>query len=296
MHADEVPIDAALVRRLLAAQLPEWAGLPLAPVLPWGTDNAMFRLGDAMAVRLPRHAPSVAPLEKELAWLPRLAPLLPLAVPLPLATGGPGAGYPFPWAVYRWLPGQPATAAPIAAAGPAAADLAAFIAALQALDPTDGPPPGAHNASRGLPLARRDRATRAAIAALTGTIDVDAVTAGWDAALAAPGWSGTPAWLHGDLDGRNLLVTDGRLCAVIDFGCLAVGDPTCDVAVAWKLFAGPSRDIFRAALAVEDATWTRARGWVLSQAVMALSYYTLETNPVLVREARRWLGEALADA
>jgi aminoglycoside phosphotransferase (APT) family kinase protein len=296
MHADEVPIDATLVRRLLAAQFPRWAGLPLAPVLPWGTDNALYRLGDDLAVRLPRRPQTVAQLEKERRWLPVLAPRLPLAIPAPLAAGEPAEGYPLAWGIYRWLDGAPATETPIADHAAAAADLVAFIAALQAIDPTDGPRPGPDNAWRGVPLATRDRSTRASIAALGDAIDARAVTAGWEAALAAPDWSRPHTWLHGDLDARNVLVAGGRLTAVIDFGCMGVGDPTCDFAVAWKLLTPDTRGGFRAALAVDDATWTRARGWVLSQAVNALSYYTIETNAVLVREAHRWIAEALADA
>jgi aminoglycoside phosphotransferase (APT) family kinase protein len=248
-----------------------------------------------MAVRLPRRRQNVVQLEKERYWLPQLAARLPLAVPVPLAAGRPGDGYPFQWAVYRWLQGEPATNAPIADPAQGASDLAGFIAALQKVDPAGGPPPGAHNFFRGVPLATRDEDTRAAIAALGDEIDSAAATAVWEAALAAPECKRAPIWIHGDLDARNLLVADGRISAVIDFGSLGIGDPACDVMVAWKLLSVETRELFRSALAVDDATWTRARGWALSQAVIALTYYTLETNPVLVREARRWLAEVRAD-
>ena len=295
MHPDEVRTDVALVRRLLAAQFPEWAGLPVEPVEPGGTDNAIYRVGRGLAVRLPRREKNVLQLRKERRWLPRLSPVLPLAVPVPLAEGKPGEGYPFEWSVYRWLPGRSASEAPIADTRRAAADLAAFITALQRVDPSDGPPPGEHNFYRGEPLAARDRATRTAIASLGGAVDAGAATAVWEAALAAPEWSRPPVWIHGDLDARNLLVEDGRLTAVVDFGSVGVGDPACDVMVAWKLFAGEPREVFRRTLAVDDSTWARARGWALSQAVVALAYYTLETNAVLVREAETWLAETLAD-
>jgi len=295
MHADEVHTDAALVRGLVAAQFPHWAELPIEPVPSAGTDNTIYRLGSEMAVRLPRRHDNTEQLDKERRWLPRLAPLLPLAVPVPLAVGEPADGYPFMWSVCTWLEGETATAERISDPGRAATDLARFIAALQRIDPAGGPPPRQHNSFRGVPLASRDESTRAAISALAGSIDVDAVTAAWDTALSAPEWRHAPVWIHGDLDSRNLLVAEGRLSAVIDFGCLGVGDPAYDVMVAWKMFGGQTRDAFKAELAVDEATWARGRGLALSQALIALAYYTLETNPVLVREAQRWMPEVLAD-
>ena len=295
MHADEVDTDVTLVRRLLAAQFPRWADLPIEPVRPFGTDNANYRLGDDMVVRLPRRERTSRTLEKERQWLPRLAPLLPLAVPVPLAAGMPGEGYPFTWSVYTWLRGENATGERISDRGQLATDLAEFIAALQRIATTDGPPPGEHNFFRGEPLARRDVETRAAIAALDGKIDVDAVSAAWEEALRSPEWQRAPVWVHGDLDARNLLVANGRLSAVIDFGGLGVGDPACDVMVVWKVLTADTRHIFRTALAVDEATWARSRGWALSQALIALPYYSLETNAVLVQEAQRWMAEVLAD-
>jgi aminoglycoside phosphotransferase (APT) family kinase protein len=290
MHADELDVDVALVRRLLAEQFPEWSGLALEPVLPLGTDNANFRLGDELLVRLPRRPRTSVTLEKERRWLPRLAPHLPLAVPLPVADGVATNGYPFAWSVYRWLPGENATVSRIPDPAQLAHDLAGLIDALWRIDASDGPPPGEHNFFRGEPLAARDRAMRVGTATLAGALDADAVTAMWDDALAAPGWEGPPVWIHGDLDARNLLVQDGRLSAVIDWGSAGVGDPACDVMVAWKMLPPGARDAFRKALDVDDATWRRGRGWALSQAIGALAYYTEETNEVLVREARRWLS------
>jgi len=295
MHADEVDTDPTLVRRLLTAQLPHWADLPVEPVEPRGTDNALYRVGADLVARLPRRARTVATLEKEREWLPRLAPALPLPVPTPVANGAPGEGYPFVWSVYRWLEGANAVDEPPTDLRRAAEDLAGFVRALEAIDTAGGPPPGEHNFGRGEPLVRRDRAVRSSIAALREELDVANVTAAWEAALEAPRWERPPVWVHGDLDARNVLVTGGRLAGVVDWGCLGVGDPACDVMVAWKLLSADTRDAFRTALDVDDATWERARGWALSQALNALSYYTLETNPVLVREARRWLAETLAD-
>lgn len=295
MHADEVETDAALVGRLVAAQFPHWADLPVEPVCSRGTDNALYRIGDDMVVRMPRIERAVGALQKEQEWLPRLAPFLPLAVPEPLARGMPGDGYPWEWWVCSWLDGETATVERLVDLTQTAADLARFVAALQRVDPTRGPPPGEHNSFRGVPLATRDAATRSAIGALRGAIDADAVTALWDSALRSPAWRRAPVWIHGDLDSRNMLVEDGRLSAVIDWGCLGVGDPACDVMVAWKMLSAPARVAFRDALSVDESTWARARGWVLSQALIALSYYTLETNPVLVVEAKRWLAAVLAD-
>jgi aminoglycoside phosphotransferase (APT) family kinase protein len=293
MHADELDIDVALVRRLLAAQFPQWADLPLEPVEHAGTDHAIYRLGGEMAVRLPRIHWATTQAEKECKWLPRLAPHLPLAVPVPLAIGMPGAGYPWRWLVSPWLGGEEASAERIADLGQVAADLAEFVAALQRIDPTGGPLAAEHNL-RGAPLATRDSVTREAIAASDGLIDTRAATAAWEAALEAPEWDRAPVWFHGDVLAGNLLVERGRLSGVIDFGGLGVGDPACDSMIAWSLFTADSRDAFRAAMRVDEATWARARGCALSQALLALPYY-LYTNPPIATRSRHTIEEILAD-
>lgn len=295
MHADEVPTDVALVRRLLEAQLPQWAGLPIEPVPSGGTDNALYRLGEDMVVRLPRHERTVGTLERERKWLPRLASQLPVAVPVPLAEGRPVEGYPWIWSVYRWLEGETATFERIGDPSQFATDLAGLVAALWRIDPVGGPPPDLANAFRGVPLAARDADVRRAIDSQGDSIDGVAAASAWEDALGAPEWEGPPVWIHGDLDARNLLVLDGRLSAVLDFGCIGVGDPACDIAVAWKALTADTRGLFRSALAVDDAMWARSRGWTLSQALMTEPYYTIETNPALVLEARRWLADVLAD-
>ena len=294
MHADEVGTDASLVGRLLAAQFPRWAGLPVEPVRSAGTDNATYRLGDDMAVRLPRIPGAVGQVEKEHRWLPRLAPLLPLAVPAPLAKGTPGEGYPWSWSVYRWLEGEDAALGCIADPIQAARELARFLAALRRVDTAGGPPPGPHNSLRGVPLAARDASTRAAISSLGDALDAGRATAAWEAALRAPAWRGPPVWVHGDLQPGNLLVVRGRLGAVIDFGCLGVGDPACDLMVAWNLLTAETREAFRAALRVDDATWARGRGWALSVGLIALPYYR-NTNPTLAGISRRAIDEVLTD-
>jgi aminoglycoside phosphotransferase (APT) family kinase protein len=293
MHAGEVEVDVSLVRRLLAAQFPEWAHLPLERVDHAGTDNAIYRLGEDMSVRLPRIHWATGQAEKEQRWLPRLAPHLPLAVPIPLAIGMPGEGYPWRWSVSPWLEGEEATGDRIADLRQAATDLARFLAALQRIDPTGGPLAAEHNL-RGAPLAMRDSVTREAIAALDGVIDTGAATTAWEAALQAPQWDRASVWFHGDVLAGNLLVDRGRLSAAIDFGGLGVGDPACDLMSAWSLFSGDSREVFRSATAVDDATWARARGCALSQALLALPYY-LETNPVIVARSRHAIEEILAD-
>lgn len=294
MHADEVFTDGPLVRRLLSVQFPQWASLSIAQVESAGTDHAIYRLGDDMAVRMPRVDWATEQVEKEQQWLPRLAPLLPLAIPTPLAKGRPAEGYPWHWSVYRWLEGENVTLGRLAEPRQAAIDMARFVAALQRIDPSGGPPPGSHNFFRGVPLALRDAPTRSAIESLHGIVDADAATATWEAALRTPSWHGSPVWIHGDLQPGNLLAVMGQLSAVIDFGGLGVGDPACDLMVAWNLFSAETREVYREALEVDDASWARGRGWALSCALIGLPYYT-NTNAGFVRWARHTLDEVLAD-
>ena len=292
MHVDEVDTNVSLVRQLLNTQFPHWANLPVEPAHSAGTGNALYRLGDDIVVRLPRIPSAVGQVNKEQKWLPILAPRLPLNIPIPLAKGKPSGGYPWHWSVYRWLEGKDATAAPIADPHQAATSLAQFIIALQGIEATGGPPPGGHNFYRGVPLAMRDHETREAIAALHDVIDTGKVTAAWDAAIQTPAWNGVPVWIHGDLHAGNLLVHQGRLSAVIDFGGLGVGDPACDVMAAWVFLSAENRPLFREVLQVDDETWDRGRGWALSFGLIALPYYQI-TNPGLAAIARRAINEAL---
>ena len=288
-----VRIDAALVRRLIAAQFPPWADLPVRPVEAGGWDNRTFRLGPRMTARLPSAEPYALQVEKEHRWLPKLAPLLPLPIPVPLAKGAPAGGYPWQWSVYRWLEGEPASVGGIADLRRFATDLAEFLNALRRSDPTGGPPPGRHNFFRGGPLTVYDAETRQAIAALEGRVDTGAASAVWQAALGAK-WDGSPVWFHGDVAAGNLLIEDGRLGAVIDFGTSGVGDPACDLAIAWTLFGGESRDAFRAAMGLDDATWARGRGWTLWKALITLAEH-IDTDPSQAAGARRVIDEVLAD-
>ena len=294
-HANEVPTDVSLVRRLIAAQFPHWSALPISPARTTGSDHALYRLGDELLVRLPRKEGVDRQIDRERTWLPGLGPNLPCAIPVPLAKGEPGEDYPFFWSVYRWLDGENPATEELAASEPLARDLARFVAALQRIDPESGPAWGPRNFLRGGPLALRDRETRAAIAGLEGQVDSGAATAAWEEALRAEPWDGPPVWLHGDLTPENLLVQGSRLAAVIDFGCLGVGDPACDLMVAWAMLSAPARKLFRSELDVDDATWARGCGWALSTGLGALAYYQ-ETLPSRAENARYRIGEALSSA
>lgn len=288
MHANEISLDSTLVRRLLAQQFPQWADQPLMAVRSTGTVNAVFRLGLDLYVRLPRVPEWAESLAREWAWLPRLAPRIALRIPKPVALGQPTAWYPCPWAVYQWIDGAPYQDDLIHDERQAARDLVGFIRELRGMGE-----PGPHGGRE--PLAKLDPDTRAAIAAARGVIDADAAAAAWAQAVALPPWAGTPVWIHGDLLRPNLLVRDGRLGAVIDFGGVGVGDPAADVIPAWSVFGPAGREAFREALRVDEETWRRARGYALHQALMIIPYY-LDTNPEFVALAKRTVLEVLASA
>ena len=289
MHDDEVEVDCDLVRRLLESQFPQWAELPIDRVPSAGTDNAMFRLGDDLAVRLPRIHWAVDVVEKEQTWLPVLAPHLPLAVPLPVAVGAPDALFPYPWSVVQWLPGELASLDRLNDPTRAAVELAAFVRALRDIDPGGGP---THR--RGDPIRLSDGLVRYGIEHLEGEVDADAVTEAWDRVLLAPDYNGSPVWFHGDLSYLNLIAEGGKVTGVIDWGTCGVGDPAIDSIIAWTLLPSDARRAFRDALDIDDATWTRGRGWVL-EGVFGISYYR-ETNPTLVGNLIRGIEAVLADA
>jgi aminoglycoside phosphotransferase (APT) family kinase protein len=263
-------ITPAVVGELVREQFPQWADLRVEPVDLDGWDNTTYRLGDDMSVRLPSADIYIPQVDKEHRWLPVLAEHLPLAIPAPLAKGVPGCGFPRPWSVYRWLPGTHARVDRIADLSEFAMTLGDFLAALYAIDGAGGPPAGQHSHFRGDVVTTWDAETRRTIAELVDDIDAEAVAEVWEAAVETR-WDGTPVWVHGDVTPSNLLVVDGRLSAVIDFGCSAVGDPACDLTIAWTLFEGDSRRIFRERLGMDDDTWARARGWALWKALITVA-------------------------
>jgi aminoglycoside phosphotransferase (APT) family kinase protein len=291
-HAS-VLIDVPLVAQLITAQFPEWANLPVTPVELSGCDNRTFHLGNEMTVRLPSARRYAAQVRKEHNWLPKLAPHLPLPIPVPLAMGKPSHEYPWHWSIYQWLEGDNATIERIDDLDQFAGDLAAFLKTLQRVDPSDGPHAGRHNFFRGGPLSIYDAETRDSIAALGNHLDIEAVTAVWETALQSV-WDGIPVWVHGDVASGNLLVRRGRLSAVIDFGCTAIGDPACDMALAWTLLSATSRAVFRNELSVDDGTWARGRGWTLWKALITVRKHR-QNNPQEASEAQRVIEELLTD-
>ena len=289
MHEGEVHTDADLVARLLGEQIPHLARLPISPVESSGTVNAIYRVGDSLYARLPRLAAWAQDLENECRWLPRLARHLSLTVPEPVATGHPSAGYPFAWAIYRWIPGDPYAHDRVDDEPQAAVDLARFILELRGMDPAVGSRPAGRR-----PLSELARSTREAVARSEHAIDPVRALDAWEHALEAPAWDGDPVWIHSDLLPPNLLVRDGRLRAVIDFGGVGVGDPAADIVPAWSVFGAAGRSAFRQALDVDDGTWQRARGYALHQAAMIIPYYR-ETKPAFAALAVRTVEQVLAD-
>lgn len=284
-------IDAHLVARLISNQFPQWANRPIYPVEMSGWDNRTFHLGPDMSVRLPSAAWYSEQVAKEQTWLPRLAPRLPLTIPTPLAMGEPDEDYPWHWSIYRWIEGDNATWDRIANREDFARVLAEFLMDLQRIDPLDGPVPGTHNFYRGGPVQTYDEETRTTITALHDRIDTDVATSVWQAALQST-WEGPPVWVHGDVHATNLLVRQGQLCAVIDFGCLSVGDPACDLTIAWTFFTGESRSAFKSALPLDDGTWARARGWALWKALITIANPG-STTPQRMEEAGRVVQDVL---
>ncbi|KAA2258687.1 aminoglycoside phosphotransferase family protein [Solihabitans fulvus] len=287
-------VDADLVRRLIAAQFPQWSDLAVIPVEVDGWDNRTYRLGDDLTVRLPTAAGYVPAVAKENHWLPRLAPALPVAVPVVLAEGVPGEGYPFPWSVRGWLPGQTADPEHLDDLSQFAISVAEFLRALQRCDTVGGPVGGEHSFYRGASPAAYDEGTRRALAALAGRVDTAAAAVVWQTALATE-FDAAPVWFHGDIASGNLLVADGKLTAVIDFGTCGVGDPACDLVIAWTMFTGDSRQAFQQTVDLDEGTWARARGWALWKALVMLAK-CIDGDQERAAVHRRVIDEVLADS
>ncbi|MEO3746082.1 aminoglycoside phosphotransferase family protein [Plantactinospora sp. B5E13] len=296
LHRNELPVDESLVRTLLKAQRPEWAELPLS-VAGSGTDNTMFRLGDDLLVRLPRTPDKEPSIRKEQKWLPRLAPRLTLAVPEPVFAGAPSPDFPLAWSVYRWIDGAepgPDTVEDWPAFG---TDLAAFVRQLHGLDLTGATRADDLGGYRGGSLRSFDEWVGGYFAdcrAIGPSLDLETVERLWRDALDLPEPSGSHVWLHSDLRPTNLLVRDGRLCAVIDFGALAVGFPDAEHAPVWDL-PTPARQAYWDSLDLDDLTWTRARAWAIGVGVAGLAYYW-STYPAFVAECQARLRAILDDA
>ncbi len=281
---DRLIIEEDFVRRLVAVQFPQWKNLSIQAVPVSGWDNKTFHLGDRMLIRMPSAAEYALQVEKEQHWLPRLAPFLSLPIPVPLAVGEPMDGYPWKWSIYSWLDGETAASGHIADLCEFAIDLAKFLKAFQSIDSTDGPLPGLHSFYRGGSLMTYDAEVRQALIALEGKINVKTAIQVWEAALATA-WNGKPVWVHGDISAGNLLVQNGHLSAVIDFGQLAIGDPACDLAITWTFFKGKSREAFRKELPLDKGTWSRGRAWALWKSLMVVAGFT---NPNNFESARCW--------
>lgn len=267
---DKGDITSAVVARLVATQFPQWADLPIVGVALDGWDNTTFRLGDDWSVRLPSADAYVAQVDKEHRWLPVLAKHLSLRIPEPIAIGRPSHEFPRPWSIYRWIEGDPANAGRIASLVELASDLAGFLGELYAIEASGGPGPGPHNSFRGGSIDIWDPETRQSIEFLANKIDARAVTELWERALGSR-WDRAPVWVHGDMAPSNMLVADGRLSAVVDFGCAGIGDPACDLVMAWTFFTDESRQEFRRRLRLDVPTWDRARGWALWKALITLA-------------------------
>lgn len=289
-------IDALLVHQLISSQFPDLANLPLRQILPGGWDNRTFRLGDQMSVRLPSHASYSFQVCQEHDWLPKLAPHLSLPIPTPLRMGKPEFNYPFSWSIYSWIEGESLDQSSLLSQTQFALDLAEFLGSLHRVSSRGGPVPGSHNFYRGALLSVYNSETREALLKLSDVVDVDALTRVWDMAVSSE-WEGSPLWVHGDISVGNLLVKDGRLSAVIDFGLLAVGDPACDLVIAWNFLNPESRKVFRDRLTfhsgIDDQTWNRAKGWALWKALIVLAKSS-PSSPI-INETRRILNSILTD-
>ncbi len=246
--------DDALVSRLVRAQHPSLAG-PVR-LVEHGWDNDIYRLGDDLAVRLPRRPESAQLVLNEQRWLPTIARMLPLPLPEPVAVGVPAEGYPWHWSICRWLPGEPAWTMDAASRAGIAVQLADALAVLHRPAPASAP----HNPVRGVPLAARDAAVRERLASFPSLMQI------WEDATSATAFTGEPVWVHGDLHPANVLVSGGRITALLDFGDLTAGDPATDLAAAWLFFEPEGRELFRARVNADDATWRRARGWAAAMA------------------------------
>jgi aminoglycoside phosphotransferase (APT) family kinase protein len=296
MHDDEVRATAGQVRSLLRDQCPSWAALPVVALADdvEGTDHVLFRVGDELVARMPKIASAVDQVESDARWLPVVAPRLPVSVPVPVFVGEPGAGFPWRWSLVPWIPGE---TPPRLGCDDVflAADLAAFARALHSVAADGGPrkPPG----TRGSALVHADPGVRDALSRLVehdDGFDVAAAEAAWNICLQAPEWDGAPVWIHGDLQPGNLIISNGRLTGVVDFGAFGVGDPAPDLAPALWTFVGEARTAYRKAMDYDEATWLRACGWALGPSLTGIDYYR-HTFGRMAEHGRRMVRAVVAE-
>lgn len=290
LHTDQVDIGDDLVRRLIEQQFPQWADLPIERFPSGGTVNAIYRLGNEMYARLPFTQAWAWSLDNETKRLPWLRAHVPFEIPEILARGVAAEGYPFSWSIYRWIEGEMWSLDGLSDEREAVDDFAAVVEALRRLDPGERIPRG----MGALSLRDLDAWIRDSISKAQDLIDARAVTAVWDASVELAPFSGPFSWVHADLSADNLLMKDGRLSAVLDWGSVHVGDPTHDIAPVWEMFSREQRLLFREALTIDDATWMRARGWAL-RAVGAIDYYR-DSQPERSRGGVRTIEALLEDA
>jgi aminoglycoside phosphotransferase (APT) family kinase protein len=288
-----VIINVDLVTRLIKEQFPKWSHLYITPVKNGGNDNRTFHLGDYMSVRLPSAAGYAPQVEKEQKWLPILAEKLSLPVSMPIAKGNPNEEYPWSWSIYRWLEGAPLSHKNIDNLNHLAKDLATFLNELQAIDASRGPLAGQHNFNRGGSLSIYNKESRNAIEKNKETFDEGLLSEIWSLALDSE-WESEPVWVHGDIATGNLLVNDGKLCAIIDFGILGVGDPSCDAAIAWTFFDDISRKVFKNEINMDEGTWNRARGWALWKALITYDAHK-DSDKVKAEEAYNTIWTIVED-
>lgn len=286
-------ITPSLVQELIRFQFPEWAALPITPVVPGGWDNRTFRLGEEMVVRLPSAAEYAPQVEKEHYWLPKIAPFVSLPIPVPIAKGDSNDNYLWHWSIYRWIEGKPATIEGIRDVCQFATSLAEFLISLQQANTTNGPLPGQHCFFRGAPLGIYTTETLDALTVLEGVIDTTTAQKLWETACRTS-WNRPPVWFHGDISAGNLLIHNGALCAIIDFGCSGIGDPACDMAIAWTFFSGKNREAFRNAMGIDEGTWTRGRAWALWKALIMMANL-IHSDSIKTEIYRSIINEILTD-
>jgi aminoglycoside phosphotransferase (APT) family kinase protein len=292
MHPNEIQVTTDQAHTLVATHYPQWVHLPIEPAPLSGTDHTMFRLGDDMALRVPRRPSAVLQVLKEQEFLPAISRSLTIATPTPIRAIGACDSFGYPWSVCRWIEGYTLQRTPDFVEIDFVQDIGLFLAHLKSTKVSDVPPPGPHNFGRGVALQARDEETRASIAAIADEFDETALLLAWDKALAARPYTLRPTLIHGDLAPPNILINQGRLSGVLDWGGLAVGDPACDLMIAWNFLEQPWRNIFRFATGADDDDWLRGLGWALSVAAIQLPYYR-DTSPTIAAAARAALSAIL---